>query len=174
MAGSPPPRIVTGLTLMRHSAQLMVDELVDRLHAAGYIDITASHQAVFENIDRQGTRLTTLARRSQMTHQSMGELVHTLERAGYVTRQPDPTDGRARTVSLTAKGRRLVRQAVHEIAHIEARWHSLFQAAGYDIDLKALLAPTVQTITTESSASARTTAAATRSNTRRRPRTGPA
>lgn len=140
------PRIVTGLTLMRHSAQLMVDELVERLHAAGYTDITASHQAVFENIDRDGTRLTTLALRSGITHQSMGELVHALEDGGYLTRRPDPTDGRARTVALTAKGRRLVRQAVHEIGQIEARWHSLFAAAGYDVDLKALLEPAIQAI----------------------------
>ena len=84
MSAAPPPsrgapapapaRIVTGLTLMRQSAQLMVNELVTSLHAAGYTDITASHQAVFENIDRDGTRLTTLAQRSGMTHQSMGEL----------------------------------------------------------------------------------------------------
>ena len=144
-----PTRIVTGLTLMRHGAQLMVDELVDRLHAAGYIDITASHQAVFENIDRDGTRLTVLAQRSGITHQSMGEIVHALERGGYVTRRPDPTDGRARMVVLTAKGRRLVRQAVLEIGQIEARWHSLFRAAGYDIDLRALLEPAVQRVSSD-------------------------
>jgi DNA-binding MarR family transcriptional regulator len=144
-----PARIVTGLTLMRQSVQLMVNELVDRLHAAGYTDITASHQAVFENIDREGTRLTTLAQRSGMTHQSMGELVQTLERGGYVTRRPDPTDGRARTVVLTAQGRRLVRQAIHEIGQIEARWHDVFRAAGYDIDLKTLLEPAIQALSTD-------------------------
>jgi DNA-binding MarR family transcriptional regulator len=79
----------------------------------------------------------------------MGEIVHALERGGYVTRRPDPTDGRARMVVLTAKGRRLVRQAVHEIGQIEARWHSLFRAAGYDIDLKALLEPAVQRVSSD-------------------------
>lgn len=141
-----PARIVTGLTLMRLGAQLMVDELVARLHAAGYTDITASHQAVFENIDRDGTRLTTLAQRSRMTHQSMGELVQALERSGYITRRPDPTDGRARTVVLTAQGRRLVRQAIHEIGEIEARWQNLFREAGYDVSLKALLEPAIDEV----------------------------
>src|SRR4051794_11814972 len=106
-----PERIVTALTLARQSVRLMVDELVARLHAAGYDDITAAHQAVFENIDRDGSRLTTLAVRSGMAHQSMGELVHALERAGYVERRPDPADGRARIILLTDKGQALVRQA---------------------------------------------------------------
>ena len=140
-APPPPPRIVTGLTLMRHSAQLMVDELVARLHAAGYTDITASHQAVFENIDRDGTRLTTLAQRSRMTHQAMGELVQTLERAGYLERRPDPADGRARLIRLTGRGQVLVRQALHDIREIEAAWRAQFQAAGHDIDLKTIVEP---------------------------------
>jgi DNA-binding MarR family transcriptional regulator len=137
----PPPRIVTGLTLMRHSAQLMVDDLVARLHAAGYADITAAHQAVFENIDRDGTRLTTLAQRSGITHQAMSELVHALERAGYLERRPDPADGRARIIRLTPRGQALVRQALRDIREIEAAWNAQFQAAGHDIDLKTLVEP---------------------------------
>lgn len=148
----PPPRIVTGLTLMRHSAQLMVDDLVGRLHAAGYTDITASHQAVFENIDRDGTRLTTLAQRSRMTHQAMGELVHTLERAGYLERRPDPGDGRARIIRLTSRGEALVRQALHDIREIEAAWHTEFRAAGHDIDLKTLIEPALHALSPHSPA----------------------
>ena len=144
---SPPPtHVVSGLTVMRHSAQLMVDDLVARLHTAGYTDITASNQAVFENIDRDGTRLTTLAQRSRMTHQAMGELVHTLERAGYLERRPDPTDGRARIILLTPRGQALVRQALHDIREIEADWHAQFQAAGHDIDLKTLVEPALHAL----------------------------
>jgi len=142
----PPPRIVTGLTLMRQSAQIMVDDLVARLHAAGYTDITASHQAVFENIDRDGIRLTTLAQRSRMTHQAMGELVHALERAGYLERRPDPADGRAKIIRLTPTGQALVRQALHDIREIEAAWHAQFQAAGHDIDLKTLVEPALHAL----------------------------
>jgi DNA-binding MarR family transcriptional regulator len=148
----PPPRIVTGLTLMRHSAQLMVDDLVARLHAAGYTDITAAHQAVFENIDRDGSRLTTLAQRSRMTHQAMGELVHALERAGYLERQPDPADRRARIVRLTPKGQALVRQALHDIREIEAAWHAEFQANGHNIDLKTLVEPVLHALNTHPTA----------------------
>ena len=145
-APPPPPRIVTGLTLMRHSAQLMVDELVARLHAAGYTDITASHQAVFENIDRDGTRLTTLAQRSRMTHQAMGELVLALEHAGYLERHPDPEDRRARIIRLTSRGQAVLRQALHEIGEIEAAWRAQLRAAGHDIDLKTLVEPALHAL----------------------------
>ncbi len=125
----------------------MVDELVTRLHAAGYHDITAAHQAVFENIDRDGSRLTTLATRSGITHQSMSELVHALERSGYLERRPDPADGRARIIRLTPKGQGLVREALHDIREIEAAWQDQFQAAGHDIELRTLLEPALHALT---------------------------
>src|SRR5688572_9981273 len=100
-------RIVTLISLFRRTSQLMVAELADRLAAAGYTDIPTAAHPVFENLDRDGTRLTELAARADMTHQSMGELVATLEKRGYIERQPDPTDRRARLVCLTAKGRQL-------------------------------------------------------------------
>jgi DNA-binding MarR family transcriptional regulator len=134
-----PDRVVTTLTLARQSVRLMVDALVARLHAAGFDDITAAHQAVFENIDRDGSRLTTLATRSGMTHQSMGELVHTLERAGYVERRPDPADGRARIIRLTGRGQMLVRQALRDIRAIEAAWQEELRGAGHDVELRALI-----------------------------------
>jgi DNA-binding MarR family transcriptional regulator len=132
-------RVVTLIALFRQTARLMVDELIEGLHAAGYRDMTAAHHPVFENIDPEGTRLTVLAARAGMTHQSMGELVQMLERRGYLERRADPSDGRVSLVRLTAKGRRAVRQAVEEIARIEAAWLDRFERAGLDADLRALL-----------------------------------
>jgi DNA-binding MarR family transcriptional regulator len=132
-------RVVTLIALFRETARLMVEELVERLHAAGYHDHTAAHHPVFENIDRNGTRLTTLAARAGMTHQSMGELVRTLERRGYLERRSDPSDGRATLVLLTGRGREAVRRAVDEIAEIEADWLQRFRRAGLDADLRAVL-----------------------------------
>jgi DNA-binding MarR family transcriptional regulator len=132
-------RVVTLIALFRQTARLMVDELIEGLNAAGYPDQTAAHHPVFENIDPEGTRLTVLAARAGMTHQSMGELVRMLERRGYVKRSADPSDGRASLVRLTAKGRRAVRQAVEEMAQIEAAWLDRFRRAGLDVDLRAVL-----------------------------------
>ena len=132
-------RVVTLIALFRAVARLMVDELVERLHAAGYRDHTAAHHPVFENIDREGTRLTVLAARAGMTHQSMGELVRTLERRGYLERRSDPSDGRVTLVLLTAHGREAARRAVAEIAEIEAAWRERLRRSGLDVDLHAVL-----------------------------------
>lgn len=132
-------RVVTLIALFRQTARLMVDELIEGLRAAGYTDMTAAHHPVFENIDPEGTRLTTLAARAGMTHQSMGELVRMLELRGYLERRADASDGRVSLVRLTAKGRRAVRQAVEEIARIEAAWLDRFERAGVDADMRAVL-----------------------------------
>lgn len=125
--------------MFRRVATEMVDELVERLAQAGYDGLTPSIHPVFENIDRDGTRLTELARRARITYQSMGELVDVLETRGYVTRESDPTDGRARLVCLTGRGQQLVRRGLREIAAIEARWLRRFQDAGLSEDLREVL-----------------------------------
>ena len=122
----------------------MVAELVERLEAAGYPDLPAAYHPVFENLDAEGTRLTELAARTDMTHQSMGELVGTLEHRGYVERLPDPSDRGARLVRLTPKGRRMVRVALREIADIEADWSRAWKAAGLRADMATVLEAAVE------------------------------
>ena len=48
-----------------------------------------------------------LAEQVGITKQSVNDLLGHLEGRGYLVRMPDPTDGRARVIRLTAKGRRL-------------------------------------------------------------------
>ena len=132
-------RVVTLISLFRQTSRVMVDELIERLHRGGFPDMTAAHHPLFESIDPGGTRLTVLAARAGMTHQSMGELVSALEERGYVERRSDPSDGRVRLVVLTEKGRSAVRLAVKEIAAIEAAWLERVGAAGFELDGRAVL-----------------------------------
>ena len=125
---------------LRRITQSIVDELVERLHAAGYTDITAAHHPVFYNLDLLGTRLTDLAARAGMTHQAMGESVSSLVALGYLERVPDPVDRRARLVVLTPKGRKAVRRARAEVADIDAGWVRRLQAAGVGPDIRDALA----------------------------------
>lgn len=129
-------RIVTLISLLRRTSQLMVDEITDRLAAAGFADLPPAYHPIFENIDPAGTRLTVLATRARLTHQSMGEVVAELERRGYVERVPDPSDGRARLVRLTPSGRQVVKTAVREIAAIEDKWLRRWRKAGLKGDLR--------------------------------------
>jgi DNA-binding MarR family transcriptional regulator len=129
ISAAPGPR-TTVIGLVREMGKLMVEELTARLRAAGFVDLNASHHPVFESLDPAGTRLTELAARAGMTHQSMGELVAALEQRGYLARRPDPTDRRARLVCLTPKGQRMVRRALHEIDEIETSWSHRLQTSG--------------------------------------------
>lgn len=93
--------------------------IVEGVVAAGFPQRPA-HSAVFANIDADGTRLTTLAERANMTPQSMAELVNDLERMGYLRRQPDPTDRRAKLITLTSRGHASITAALQTISHIES------------------------------------------------------
>lgn len=129
----PTPGIIS---ILRRTARAMVHDLVESFAAAGYPEIQPAYHPVFECIDEDGTRLTDLAARADMTHQSMSEIVAALERLGYVERRPDPADRRARLVRLTPEGRTLRRVGTAMIRQIERRWQARWQAAGVDADVR--------------------------------------
>ena len=112
----------TLIILLSEAAEQLVEDLVQRLADVGFQDIRPAHRWVFAYIDPGGTRLTELAWRAHMTHPSMSELVAAMVARGYLERVPDPTDGRARLIRLTSRGRRMQRRALAEIEAIEAAW----------------------------------------------------
>ena len=89
---------------------------------AGFDDFTTAQARVFQRIGPDGTRLTELAQAAQVTKQTAGFLVDQLERAGYVERTTDPSDGRARLVRITPLGARTIPISAAVIADIEAEW----------------------------------------------------
>jgi DNA-binding MarR family transcriptional regulator len=92
------------------------------LAAAGYDDVTPAQGRVFQRIDPEGTRLTALAERAQVTKQTAGFLVDQLERAGYVERVPDPRDARAKLIRLAERGQQTTAVAAEAVARVEAEW----------------------------------------------------
>jgi DNA-binding MarR family transcriptional regulator len=98
----------------------MTYRLYERLAQRGYDDFRVAHGAVFQFLDDDGTSVSELARRAQVSKQSIAELVAHLERRGYVERVEDPSDRRARPVRATAKGREvyaIARELMTEIEH---------------------------------------------------------
>jgi DNA-binding MarR family transcriptional regulator len=112
---------MTMIAVLRRTSRLMVEEITERMEAAGYTWAPARHYPVFENIDPAGTRLTVLAARAGITHQAMAQLVAELEERGIVERIADPSDGRARLVRLTDEGHARVKTALKQIAVIEEK-----------------------------------------------------
>lgn len=65
--------------------------------------------------DEQGTKPSDLAQSSLITTGAMTSRLDRLERAGLITRAPDPTDGRGVRVHLTAQGERLAEQSLNGV-----------------------------------------------------------
>jgi DNA-binding MarR family transcriptional regulator len=99
-------------------------QIVAGVVAAGY-PLRPAHSGVFAHIDLDGTRLTELAGRANMTPQAMGELVDDLERLDYVRRVPDPSDRRAKLIVPTEIGYGCLQAAFDTIGGIERRLEDL-------------------------------------------------
>jgi DNA-binding MarR family transcriptional regulator len=108
--------------LVRGPFQEIVRRIAEGLAEAGFDDIRPAHTAVFQHIKAEGSRLSELAERAQITKQSMGYLVDYLEEHGYVERRADPSDRRATLIFLTDHGWAQVREALRIIAEIEQEW----------------------------------------------------
>jgi len=107
--------------MLRVVWQWVREQLYTGVVAAGYDDLNPAHVAVFRYPTLDGLRPTALADQLQITKQSVNDLLGHLEAHGYLTREADPSDGRARVVRLTPKGRRL-EQAINTQAR-EAELH---------------------------------------------------
>jgi len=108
--------------LLREPYRLGLDELHRRIAQRGHPEVRAPHGNVFGFLDDEGNQVSELARRAQITKQSMADLVAHLERQGYVERVPDPKDRRAKLVRPTARGREVYAIARDAIAEIEREW----------------------------------------------------
>ena len=124
----PPARNTTAVLGLAYMG--LGHRIVDGVNAAGFPQRPA-HSAVMAHIDIDGgTRLTTIAARANITPQAAGELVDDLERLGYVVRQPDSDDRRAKRIVLTERGRACVAAALSSIASLEAELEDLIGAHG--------------------------------------------
>ncbi|MEU4445577.1 MarR family transcriptional regulator [Actinosynnema sp. NPDC050801] len=97
------------------------EELFDTLARDGYPDLRPQHGAVLAYLDEEGTRATDLARRSGQHKQVVGKVLDELEALGYVTRQPDPDDRRAKLVVPTERGLAQMSRSDAIVAAIERR-----------------------------------------------------
>ena len=111
--------------MMRIGWQWVRAQIYSGVVAAGYDDLNPAHVGLIRYPTFEGLRPTMLAEQVGITKQSVNDLLGHLEGRGYLVRMPDPTDGRARIVRLTSKGRRLenVINAHAQAAEIEIAEH---------------------------------------------------
>lgn len=108
-------------TLMFVSYRAMDERVREAMRDAGY-DVTVAQARIAQRIAEDGTRLTELADRAQVTKQTASLLVAALEREGLVERVPDPDDGRARLIRLSARGRQAAQRAMEVVIGVEREW----------------------------------------------------
>lgn len=101
--------------------QVIADELARR----GFADLRPALLAVGQHVGPDGTRVTELAERAWLTKATVVHAVDELERLGYVTREPDPTDRRAKLVVPTARAREAERVGRAAIADMRDAWAEL-------------------------------------------------
>src|SRR5262245_60245524 len=111
--------------LLRDPTLVMQGLGADELARRGFDDLRRALLAVGQHVGPDGTRITELAERAWLTKATVVHAVDELERLGYVTREPDPTDGRAKLVKATARAREAELVAREAIAEIRAAWAEL-------------------------------------------------
>ncbi len=112
-------RLVVGDPLVQAS-RLFYGEVIDRLRARGYPEVRLSHTALLQALDREhGSRATEIAERMEITKQAVGQQIADVEALGWVERVPDPSDGRAKIVRITAAGFAVVVAGLEVFAELE-------------------------------------------------------
>ena len=101
--------------------ELIAEELARR----GFADLRPALVAVGQHIGPDGTRITELAERAGLTKATVVHAVDELERLGYVTREPDPADRRAKLVKMTPRALEAEAVAREAIADMRDAWAEL-------------------------------------------------
>ncbi|MBK07493.1 MAG: MarR family transcriptional regulator [Deltaproteobacteria bacterium] len=108
-----------GQVLMR-CARLFNERGIARVRELkGFESIRPAHLALFPYIDFDGTRLTELARRMEISKQAVSQVIAELESFGVVERIPDPRDGRARLIRFSKSGREGMKDGLITLKQIE-------------------------------------------------------
>jgi DNA-binding MarR family transcriptional regulator len=135
--GGPPFELNTG-TLLLQAYQAHEWQLIAALKDGGHPDFRPKYGAVLANIDADGTRLSTLADRAAMSRPSMLELIDELESKGYVRREPDLDDRRAKLIVPTKMGMDTISTAAEVINNLEQRFRELLGEQQYQVMRRAL------------------------------------
>jgi DNA-binding MarR family transcriptional regulator len=131
--------------LLAVSSRLFAREHHARLRAAGMEEIRPGSGNLFEHIGEHGSTVAAMAERAGITPQAMVQVVDYLEERGFVSREADVSDRRAKIVRLTERGRAADRIARDAIAEVEAEWMTVFEADRFAL-LRELLTALVEAL----------------------------
>ena len=96
------------------------DDLVRRLEAEGYSDVTPADLNVLRFVKPTGSTSIEVAKLAGVTKQAIAKSVAAIEGKGYIKRQPNSEDGRSQIIVFTTKGMRLLKTCIAAISQIES------------------------------------------------------
>lgn len=100
----------------------LIDELHQRLEDRGWSDVRPAYGFVLVAARGGNITVNDVAALMGMTKQAASKLVMAMEESGYVGRQTDPGDTRARIVQLTRRGHELLETVEIIYGELEAEW----------------------------------------------------
>ena len=139
----PAPQDIRVGLLARRLVRAAAEHTRAELATQGFTDLRPVHNAVFAQVVGGGARITDVAAKLGVTKQAVTFLVDELEAGGYLERVPDPSDGRAKLVRLTARGQTAGRIALRSAQRLDQQWAAVVGPERL-ADLKATLWDLVQ------------------------------
>jgi len=119
-------------TLLRTAYNALSVGIYRAVTKTGETGLRPAHGNALEMLAiEDGLRLTDIAARAGMAPQSMGELVDDLVTMGYLQRQEDPADRRAKRIYLTGKGQMNVQASQDAVRRAEEQIRALLGPRQY-------------------------------------------
>ncbi|MEM9487629.1 MAG: MarR family winged helix-turn-helix transcriptional regulator [Myxococcota bacterium] len=84
-----------------------------------YRGVRAAHLQLFPHLSLDGSRITELAAKIEVSKQAVGQLIDDLQGLDLVERIPDPDDGRAKLVRFTARGRASLVEGLEQLGQVQ-------------------------------------------------------
>ncbi len=110
------------VTALLEQAMTWIRDDLYTLSDARFPGLRMRHYRLLAMLPPDGERLTGLAADSGLTKQALAQALAPLEAGGYVEVLPDPSDGRARLVRLTDRGREADAAVRGRLADVERDW----------------------------------------------------
>jgi len=108
--------------LLREFSRDFEGKIIAGLHRRGHSQLRPGHSAVMANLGMGAVRVTELAERAQVTQQAMGKMLKELERIGYIARDIDSKDKRAKEIRLTKAGIQLAIDSLEVVDEIRQEY----------------------------------------------------
>lgn len=109
-------------------ASQLIDGIQAGLVQRGFEDVRPAHGFAFVRISWGDATTADVAEHLSVSKQAAAQLVHQLVERGYVERRRSPSDGRARLLVLTDRGRACTRAAEAAASASVAEWRDRLTA----------------------------------------------